>query len=40
MIHLVDFLHEYGPAEYGSLRTPESPQELVTLAGYRVRHGR
>jgi alkaline phosphatase D len=38
VLHLGDYLYEYGPAEYGSLRTPEPPNEMVTLSDYRLRH--
>ncbi len=38
VLHLGDYLYEYGTAEYGSLRTPEPPTEMVTLADYRMRH--
>ncbi len=38
VLHLGDYLYEYGPAQYGSLRTPEPPTEMVTLADYRMRH--
>ncbi len=38
VLHLGDYLYEYGPNEYGSLRTPEPPNEMVTLSDYRLRH--
>ena len=38
VIHLGDYLYEYGANEYGSLRTPEPPVEMVTLSDYRRRH--
>lgn len=38
VLHLGDYLYEYGPNEYGSLRTPEPPNEIVTLSDYRRRH--
>jgi alkaline phosphatase D len=38
VLHLGDYLYEYGPNEYGSLRTPEPPNEIVTLSDYRLRH--
>ena len=38
VVHLGDYLYEYGPNEYGSLRTPEPPNEMVTLTDYRLRH--
>ena len=38
VLHLGDYLYEYGPNQYGSLRTPEPPNEMVTLSDYRLRH--
>lgn len=38
VVHLGDYLYEYGPAQYGSARTPEPPHEMVTLGDYRLRH--
>ena len=38
VIHLGDYVYEYGPNTYGSLRTPEPPNEMVTLTDYRLRH--
>ncbi len=38
VVHLGDYLYEYGPDIYGSLRTPEPPNEMVTLSDYRKRH--
>ena len=38
VLHLGDYLYEYGPNIYGSLRTPEPPNEMVTLSDYRLRH--
>ena len=38
VLHLGDYLYEYGPAQYGSLRTPEPPHEMLTLSDYRLRH--
>jgi alkaline phosphatase D len=38
VLHLGDYLYEYGPDEYGSARAPEPPREMVTLADYRQRH--
>ncbi len=38
VVHLGDYLYEYGPAQYGSLRTPEPAHEMVTLSDYRLRH--
>lgn len=38
VVHLGDYLYEYGPNQYGSVRTPEPPNEMVTLSDYRLRH--
>jgi alkaline phosphatase D len=38
VLHLGDYLYEYGPAQYGGLRTPEPAREMVTLGDYRTRH--
>lgn len=40
VLHLGDYLYEYGPGEYGDFpeRDPLPPQEMVTLADYRQRH--
>jgi alkaline phosphatase D len=38
VIHLGDYLYEYGPDVYGSLRVPDPPFEMVSLADYRRRH--
>ena len=38
VLHLGDYLYEYGPNEFGSTRTPEPPNEMVTLSDYRTRH--
>ena len=38
VVHLGDYLYEYGPNQYGSARTPEPPNEMVTLGDYRLRH--
>jgi alkaline phosphatase D len=38
VMHLGDYLYEYGASQYGSARTPEPPVEIVTLADYRTRH--
>ena len=38
VVHLGDYLYEYGPNTFGSLRTPEPPNEMVTLSDYRTRH--
>ncbi|MFG6463184.1 alkaline phosphatase D family protein [Roseateles sp. DXS20W] len=38
VMHLGDYLYEYGAGQYGSVRTPEPAHEMVTLADYRARH--
>jgi alkaline phosphatase D len=38
VLHLGDYIYEYGPNVYGNLRTPEPPYEMVTLSDYRLRH--
>lgn len=38
VMHLGDYLYEYGAGQYGSVRTPEPAHEMVTLADYRMRH--
>lgn len=39
VIHLGDYIYEYGDGEYGDVRTYQPPHEAVTLADYRVRYG-
>ena len=45
ILHLGDYLYEYGPGEYGygqqnlDVRAHEPAHEMVTLADYRQRHG-
>ncbi len=38
VVHLGDYLYEYGAGQYGTARTPEPATEMVTLADYRARH--
>ncbi|MDB5694535.1 MAG: alkaline phosphatase [Sphingomonas bacterium] len=44
VVHLGDYLYEYGPEGYGAAtgkrlgRVPESPREMTTLADYWLRH--
>ena len=38
VMHLGDYLYEYGAGQYGSVRTPEPAHEMVTLTDYRMRH--
>jgi len=38
VIHLGDYIYEYGDGEYGDVRGYEPPHEIVTLADYRMRY--
>ena len=38
VVHLGDYIYEYGNGEYGSLRNYQPPTEIVTLLDYRLRH--
>ena len=38
VMHLGDYLYEYGNGQYGTARTTEPLNEIVTLADYRARH--
>jgi alkaline phosphatase D len=38
VMHLGDYLYEYGAGQYGTVRTPEPATEMITLADYRMRH--
>jgi len=38
VVHLGDYTYEYGPNQYGSVRTPEPPYETLVLSDYRLRH--
>lgn len=38
VMHLGDYLYEYGTGVYGTLRACEPPTEIVTLSDYRARH--
>jgi alkaline phosphatase D len=38
VMHLGDYIYEYGANQYGSARTPEPATEIVTLGDYRARH--
>jgi alkaline phosphatase D len=38
VLHLGDYLYEYGANEYGSVREPDPPHEMVVLSDYRRRH--
>lgn len=39
VVHLGDYIYEYGDGEYGSLRACEPATEILTLSDYRTRHG-
>lgn len=39
VLHLGDYIYEYGNGEYGEARTYEPPHEIVSLEDYRARHG-
>lgn len=39
VVHLGDYLYEYGPGEYGAFRAHQPAREVTTLAEYRMRHG-
>jgi alkaline phosphatase D len=38
VMHLGDYLYEYGAGQYGNVRTPEPANEIVSLSDYRLRH--
>lgn len=38
VMHLGDYLYEYGAGQYGSVRTTEPLNEIVSLSDYRQRH--
>lgn len=38
VLHLGDYIYEYGNNEYGSLRANVPPREVFTLADYRARY--
>jgi alkaline phosphatase D len=38
VIHLGDYIYEYGNGQYGNIRTYEPAHEILTLADYRTRH--
>lgn len=38
VMHLGDYIYEYGPGQYGATRTPEPGYEILTLSDYRTRH--
>lgn len=39
VLHLGDYVYEYGNAEYGELRQYEPAHEMVSLEDFRTRHG-
>ncbi len=38
ILHLGDYIYEYGSGEYGDVREYEPPHEIVSLADYRTRY--
>ncbi len=38
IVHLGDYIYEYGDKEYGDVRKYEPPHEILTLADYRMRY--
>jgi alkaline phosphatase D len=38
VLHLGDYLYEYGPGVFGNVREPDPPFEMVSLSDYRRRH--
>ncbi|HZP13919.1 MAG TPA: alkaline phosphatase D family protein [Nevskiaceae bacterium] len=38
VVHLGDYIYEYGDGQYGDLRNYQPPTEIVTLREYRTRH--
>ncbi|MEJ2856690.1 MULTISPECIES: alkaline phosphatase D family protein [unclassified Saccharothrix] len=38
VVHLGDYLYEYGPGEFGDGRPHEPAREVLSLSDYRVRH--
>lgn len=38
IIHLGDYIYEYGDGEYGDVRESEPSYEILTLSDYRMRH--
>jgi alkaline phosphatase D len=38
IVHLGDYIYEYGNGEYGEVRSYEPTTEIVTLEDYRMRH--
>jgi alkaline phosphatase D len=38
VLHLGDYIYEYGTGQYGDVREYEPPHEILTLEDYRTRH--
>ncbi len=38
IIHLGDYIYEYGKDEYGTVRAPNPENEILNLSDYRIRH--
>ena len=38
VLHLGDYLYEYGDSQYGSFRPTQPASEIITLTDYRTRH--
>jgi len=38
VLHLGDYIYEYGPGEYGDTRDHEPPMEIIDLVDYRTRY--
>jgi len=38
VLHLGDYIYEYGDGEYGDIRACEPPHEILSLADYRLRY--
>jgi alkaline phosphatase D len=38
VVHLGDYIYEYGSGEYGDVRSYEPANEILTLSDYRTRH--
>ncbi|PVZ69761.1 alkaline phosphatase D family protein [Pelagibaculum spongiae] len=39
VLHLGDYIYEYGDGQYGDIRSPLPAHEMLTLQDYRTRHG-
>lgn len=38
ILHMGDYIYEYGDGEYGDVRNYEPPHEIISLSDYRTRH--